>query len=94
MCPTAPLPIAQPRLTDLVQLADLTGGRVADETWLTIGEVLTRLRAAGFTESESTVRRMIDDGEVKSYRTKRGGHRRIDAASLAALIRRRNGQQE
>ncbi len=62
---------------------------MAEEAWLTIGEVLTRLRAAGFPESESTVRRMIDDGEVKSYRTERGGHRRVDPASLDALIGRR-----
>lgn len=57
--------------------------------WLAIGEVIARLRAAGFTESESTVRRMIDDGELSAYRTRRG-HRRIDAGSVDALIARRN----
>jgi excisionase family DNA binding protein len=82
-------------LEDLPQLTDLTGGDVpGDSTWLTFGETLARLRAAGFTESESTVRRMIDDGEIESYRTERGpnrrGHRRIKAESVDALIRRRN----
>jgi excisionase family DNA binding protein len=61
---------------------------VPEKQWLTIGEALARLRAEGFTESESTIRRMVDDGEVESYRTRRG-HRRVDAASLAALIARR-----
>lgn len=62
---------------------------VGDGTWLTIGEVLARLRAAGYHESESTVRRMIDTGSVESYRTEPGGHRRIRAASVDALITRR-----
>ena len=61
---------------------------VGDGTWLTIGEVIARLRAAGFTESESTVRRMIDDGVLVSRRTERGGHRRVTAASAGELIRR------
>ena len=62
---------------------------VGDGTWLTIGEVLARFRAAGFGESESTVRRMIDDGALESYRTERGGHRRVRAASVDEFIRRR-----
>lgn len=61
-----------------------------DGTWLTIGEFLARLRDAGYTESESTIRRIIDDGEVESYRTNRGRHRRIKAASAEAFIARRN----
>ncbi|MEU5950532.1 helix-turn-helix domain-containing protein [Micromonospora sp. NPDC047465] len=77
-------------LPDLVNSAGLTGGPVVgDGTWLAIGEVIARLRAAGFSESESTVRRMIDDGTLESYRTERGGHRRIKAESVADLIRRR-----
>ncbi|WP_121399488.1 helix-turn-helix domain-containing protein [Micromonospora sp. M71_S20] len=77
-------------LPDLVNSAGLTGGPVVgDGTWLSIGEVLARLRAAGFSESESTVRRMIDEGALDSYRTERGGHRRIKAESVAELIRRR-----
>lgn len=64
---------------------------VGDGTWLTIGEVITRLRRAGYTESESTVRRMIDQGALESYRTERGGHRRVTAASVAALVARRGG---
>lgn len=76
-------------LRDLAQLTGLTGGQVADDGWLRISEALGRLRAAGFTESESTVRRMIDDGEIASYRTRRG-HRRIDPRSLAVLINSRS----
>jgi excisionase family DNA binding protein len=62
---------------------------VVDGTWLTIGEVIAALRAAGYTESESTVRRMIDDGELESYRTERGGHRRVKATAVAGLIEQR-----
>jgi excisionase family DNA binding protein len=67
---------------------------VGDGTWLSLGEVLAMLREAGFTESESTIRRMIDDGEIESYRVERGGkrrgHRRIKASSVDELVRRRN----
>lgn len=69
---------------------DSGGPVVGDGTWLTIGEVLARLRAAGYTESESTVRRMIDEGAVESYRIERGGHhRRIRAASVDQFIAQR-----
>jgi excisionase family DNA binding protein len=61
--------------------------------WLTLGEVLARLREAGYSDSESTVRRMVDDGELESYRQPGGssgrGHRRIKSESVDALIRRR-----
>lgn len=66
---------------------------VGDGAWLSIGEVLARLRAAGFSESESTVRRMIDEGVLDSYRTERGGHRRIKAESVTALIQKRSAGQ-
>lgn len=85
------------RLPDLVNSTGLTGGPVVgDGTWLSTGEVIDRLRAAGFTESESTVRRMIDvladSGELNSYRTEPGGHRRIKATDIDNLIRRRQGK--
>lgn len=67
---------------------------VGDGTWLTIGEVLARLREAGYSESESTVRRMIDEGAVESYRTERGGHRRIRARSVDDLIQRRRNRDQ
>lgn len=65
-----------------------------NSTWLTIGEVLARLRGAGYTESESTVRRMLDSGELGAegaawYRTERGGHRRIAVTAVDRLIARR-----
>lgn len=62
---------------------------VGDGTWLTIGEVLAKLRAEGFTDSESTVRRMIDDGLLRSHRTGKG-HRRVKATSVDELIASRN----
>jgi excisionase family DNA binding protein len=58
---------------------------VADDEWLTIGAVVARIRAAGYPDSQSTVRRLIDDGALESYRTARG-HRRIRATSVDALI--------
>ncbi|MEV6693349.1 helix-turn-helix domain-containing protein [Micromonospora sp. NPDC051196] len=82
------------RLPDLVHSTGLIGGPVVgDGIWLALGEVLARLRAAGFSESESTVRRMIDDGTLESYRTERGGHRRIRASSVDELIDRRNASK-
>ncbi|WP_346536924.1 helix-turn-helix domain-containing protein [Micromonospora sp. DPT] len=83
------------RLPDLVNSTGLAGGTVVgDGTWLTIGEVLAKLREAGFTDSESTVRRMIDDGQLKSHRTERGGHRRVRATSVEDLIASRNQPAE
>ncbi|MGC5033101.1 NUDIX hydrolase [Micromonospora sp. DT229] len=65
-----------------------------DGTWLTLGEVIARYRAAGFHDAESTIRREIDDlvtsGSLDSYRT-RGGHRRVAAAGVDRLIARRRG---
>ncbi|MGJ3228937.1 excisionase family DNA-binding protein [Micromonospora aurantiaca (nom. illeg.)] len=90
----APGPAVAPCRRDLPDLSNsavLTGGPVVgDGTWLSIGEVIAQLRAAGFSESESTIRRMIDEGALESYRTERGGHRRIKAESVSALISRRN----
>jgi 8-oxo-dGTP pyrophosphatase MutT (NUDIX family) len=75
------------------------GGLVAgDGTWLTLGEVIARYRAAGFHDAESTIRREIDDlvgtGALASYRT-RGKHRRVEAAGVDRLItdRRQAGQR-
>jgi hypothetical protein len=64
-----------------------------DPEWLTLGEVIERFRAAGYPDSESTIRRLIDDGEIESYRAERRGggrgHRRMRAASVEALLGRR-----
>lgn len=65
------------------------GTVVGDGTWLRMAEVVARLRAAGYQDSESTVRRMIDAGELRVYRSRLGGHRRILAASVDALIEQR-----
>ena len=73
------------------------GVTVADDaTWLSLGEVVARFRAAGYSDSESTIRRLIDDGEIESYRVERRGggrgHRRMRAASVDTLLdRRRRG---
>lgn len=65
-----------------------------DGTWLTLGEVIARFRAAGFSDSESTIRREVDDlvaaGTLDSYLT-RGRHRRVSAAGIGEhLVRRKN----
>lgn len=48
--------------------------------WMSLGAA-----AAALGVSESTVRRWVDAGEVRSFRT-RGGHRRIHPADLNALL--------
>lgn len=65
-----------------------------DGTWLTLGEVLARLRAAGYHDGESTVRRDIDAGiygveGTGWYKTERGGHRRIRAKAVDERIAER-----
>ncbi len=68
---------------------------VGDGTWLTMGEVMARIRAAGLPDSADTIRRMVDAGQLKAYRQRDGrGHRRISAASVDELIRRRTQQPE
>lgn len=49
-------------------------------SWISLGAA-----AAMLGVSESTVRRWIDAGEVRSFRT-RGGHRRIHPADVNALL--------
>lgn len=49
-------------------------------SWISLGAA-----AAMLGVSESTVRRWVDAGEVRSFRT-RGGHRRIHAADLNTLV--------
>ncbi|MEU8821782.1 hypothetical protein [Actinoplanes sp. NPDC048796] len=71
---------------------------MADEaTWLSLGDVIARFRAAGYSDSESTIRRLIDDGEIESYRAERRpgvrGHRRMRASSVDALLTRRGEPQ-
>lgn len=65
---------------------------VGDGKYLRISEVIARLREAGFPESESTVRRMIDLGELEAYRGGRpGSHRRVTAESVEAWIAKNKG---
>lgn len=63
-----------------------------DGTWLTLGEVIAQYRAEGFADSESTIRREVDDliaaGHLDSYLT-RGRHRRVRAAGVAAHLAKR-----
>ena len=42
-------------------------------------------------DSESTIRRLFDDGELDGYRTERGGHRRILRTSLDEFLAKRAG---
>ncbi|MEU1240016.1 NUDIX hydrolase [Micromonospora parva] len=93
-------PVVAWRLPDLRDLVNSTGlgGLVAgDGTWLTLGEVIARFRAAGFSDSESTIRREVDDlvaaGTLDSYLT-RGRHRRVSAAGIATHLLSRTGSPE
>jgi excisionase family DNA binding protein len=82
-------------LAELVGLAGLAGGLVVDgEEYLTIGEVLVRLHAAGFRDKESTLRRLIDAGELDSYRDGPRRRRRVSSASVDALIARRRSPED
>lgn len=54
----------------------------SNDSWLTIGQVLTRVRAAGYPESESTLRRMADDGELGEVYRSRGGRRHVRAEAV------------
>jgi len=80
--------------SDLPELANLIRDRgwrpvVGDGRYLRIAEVVALLREAGYSDSESTVRRMCDDGTLQTYRLSRQGHRRVLASSVRDLIERR-----
>jgi len=62
---------------------------VGDGRYLIVSEVVALLREAGYSDSDSTVRRMCGDGTLESYRLSEKGHRRILAASVRELIEKR-----
>lgn len=66
---------------------------MADKPWLTIREIVERLRDAGYTDSSDTVRRAIDAGRYGTqgtdwYRTD-GGYRMVRPDAVEANIQRR-----
>lgn len=65
---------------------------VGDGTWLNLGEVMRRYRAAGLADGESTIRRAIDDGELGDVSATPGGHRRVRAQKVDAYIQKRLGR--
>jgi hypothetical protein len=72
--------------------------RVSDgeRRWLTINQVVERLRAAGYDDTGATIRRMVDAGDFGKegegwYRTERGKYRMVAPAVVDALIARRRG---
>jgi excisionase family DNA binding protein len=67
---------------------------VGDHTYLTVAEVCARLREAGYDDSPQTVRRLLTAGHLTGRRTEIGGHRRIEAASVDALIAKRRAESE
>lgn len=83
-----------PGLTESANLisAISTKGRrppvVGDGRHLTIAEVVALLRAAGYSDAASTVRRMVTAGKLQAYLTP-GGHRRVLASSVDELIEQR-----
>jgi predicted nucleic acid-binding Zn ribbon protein len=67
-----------------------------ERRWLTINQVVERLRAAGYDDTGATLRRMVDAGDFGVegdgwYRTERGKYRMVAAAAVDALIARRRG---
>ncbi|MFC6017826.1 NUDIX domain-containing protein [Plantactinospora solaniradicis] len=89
-----PWVLAMRRLVNLQGLADLGDDVSAQPGYLTISQVHTRLRDAGFTDSTQTIRRLIDDGQFGAegedwYRTERGGYRMISIGAVDRLIGRR-----
>lgn len=56
------------------------------------GKYLSTLEASVISgDSESTIRRLFDDGELDGYRTERGKHRRILRTSLDEFLAKRAG---
>lgn len=79
-------------LPGLVNSTDPLGGVVAvvgDGTWLKLSEVIAKFRAAGFADSESTIRRMMDDGVFGPLDVTHGRHRRARAAKVEEYLKRR-----
>lgn len=62
--------------------------------WLTVNETVERFRAAGYPDSPQTIRRLVDEGKLVSYRTEEGGHRRVSAASVDDFLRARRERAE
>lgn len=69
----------------------------AGDEYLSLGEVVDLLRAAGYPDSRQTVRRAIDRGTYGAegdawYRTETG-QRKVKRGHVEALIARRQGGQ-
>lgn len=76
-------------LPGLVNSTVLGGAVVGDGTWLKLSEVIARFRAAGLPDSESTIRRMLDDGDFGRVDKTARGHRRATAAGVDEYLKRR-----
>lgn len=62
------------------------------DQYIRISEAVAQLRAAGYDDSEWTVRRMADAGVLRSYKLQPSGHRRISVASIKELIAGRSNE--
>ncbi|MFC3504782.1 hypothetical protein ACFOOK_27975 [Micromonospora krabiensis] len=67
---------------------------MAETGYLTIKQVRDRLVAAGYNDSDQTIRRLVTDGKLGAegvdwYRTERGGYRMVSAAAVDRLIANR-----
>lgn len=85
-------------LPQLHTLKALRGGRVPDDPWLRVGDVVDMLRAAGYTDSRATVSRAIDAGRYGKqgtdwYRTD-GQYRMVRCSAVRANIARRQSPDE
>lgn len=67
---------------------------VGDGTWLKLSEVIARFRAEGLADSESTIRRMMDQEVFGPLDVTHGGHRRAKSASVESYLRGRRGDAD
>ncbi|MGK5737296.1 hypothetical protein [Micromonospora sp. URMC 103] len=72
---------------------------MAESGYLTIKQVRDRLVAAGYSDSDQTIRRLLADGKLGKegidwYRTERGRYRMVSADAVDRLIAQRRQQGE
>lgn len=67
---------------------------VGDGTWLKLSEVIARFRTAGLADSESTIRRMMDQGVFGDLDVTHGRHRRARTSNVESYLRSRRGDPD
>lgn len=62
---------------------------VRGDGWLQVGEVVDAFREAGWGDSASTIRRLIDKGHFGETWVSESGYRHVSAASVALFLSKR-----